>query len=400
MVSKRVLNDIENSSAIRAAFTIGQEMAAKVGKENVYDFSLGNPIAPVPKAFPDAIRYSLEHEDSHDLHGYMANAGYPDVRKKVADYLNRTFDFNYGVDDIIMTVGAAGALNVVFKTLSEPGDEAIVFAPFFSEYRNYFANWGGELVSVQPDSETLLPDMEDFERKIGPKTAMVILCNPVNPTGVVYGEDTIRQIADILERKQKELGRDIYIVSDEPYRDLVYDGMTVPFVPHFYDNAIFGYSFSKKMSIPGERIGFIAVSPRVNQHELTCVGLATSNRLIGFINAPSLQQKAIARCLEVKPDITFYDKNRKTLYEGLTRLGFTVLYPQGAFYMVIKSPVPDEMDFVKAAMEFNILLVTCAAFDYKGWVRLAYCVDPDMIERSMPAFAKLAAHYNLTPKND
>lgn len=395
MISKQIMEDMANSSAIRAMFIEGQQMAEKVGKENVYDFSLGNPVTPVPDAFTKALQDIIEEEDSLSLHGYMDNCGYKDVRQAVADNLNKRFGTDFSWKNVIMTVGAAGAINVVLKTLIDPGDELLVFAPYFTEYRNYIGNWRGKLVIAQPDYATFQPDFADFEAKISPKTKAVMINNPVNPTGVIYSEETIIRIADILRKKQEEYGHEIYIISDEPYRELAYDGKETVFLTKYYDNTFVTYSFSKSMSIPGERIGYLVVPNAMSDVEKVLSGIAIANRICGFINAPSLLQKAVARCLDEPVDLAYYDRNRKLVYENLTRLGFECVYPDGAFYMFIKSPEADEKKFVEVAKQFHIILVNGTTFACPGYVRLAYCTSYEMIERSLPAFEKLAEHYGL-----
>lgn len=398
MVSKQILEDISNSSAIRAMFIEGQALAEQVGAENVFDFSLGNPCTPVPEAYTQALIDIVKEEESIGLHGYMDNTGYPQVRKAVADSLNRRFGTQFDTGNIIMTVGAAGAINVILKVLFDPGDELMVFAPYFTEYRNYCGNWRGVLSVVEPDYETFLPDFADMERKLSPKTKAVMINNPVNPSGVVYSEETIQRIAGLLEEKQKEYGHEIYIISDEPYRELVFDGKTTPFLTKYYQNTFVTYSFSKSLSIPGDRIGYMVVPYEMADFDTVFQGLAIANRITGFINAPALMQKAVARCLEEKTDVDFYDRNRKRIYEELTKLGFSCIKPEGTFYMFLKSPEADEKKFIEAAKKHHIMLVNGTTFACPGYVRLAYCVPYEMIVRSLPAFAALAAEYGLSGK--
>ena len=395
MISKKMQEAVANSSAIRAMFLEGKEMAAKVGVENVYDFSLGNPMTPVPAAYNQAIIDAVENENSLELHGYMDNAGYPETRKTVADNLNKRFGTEFEGKHIVMTVGAAGALNVVFKTILDPGDEVLALAPYFGEYRGYVANHQGILKEVTPDIETFQPDFHDFEQKITEKTRAVIINNPVNPTGVIYSEETIQKMAAILEKKEKEYGREIFMVSDEPYRELVYDGNQVPFLTKYYDNTFVTYSFSKSLSIPGERIGYIAVCPQMADCEQVCSGLSVANRMLGFVNAPSLMQKALVKAIDSTTDVAYYDRNRKLIYDKLTALGFECVKPQGAFYLFIKSPDAEEKKFVEEAKKYHILMVGGTNFACPGFVRLAYCVSYEMIERSLPAFEKLAKAYGL-----
>lgn len=395
MISKKIQKALQGNSAIRAMFVEGKQMAAKYGAENVYDFSLGNPATPAPASLNQSIKDLLDEVDSLEIHGYMENAGYPDVRAAIAENLNKRFGTDFDFHNIIMTVGAAGGLNIIFKTILDPGDEVIVFAPFFGEYRQYAANFDAQIVTVQPDLETFQPDLADFEAKITEKTKALIVNTPNNPTGVIYKPETMKEIAAILERKQKEIGHDIYLISDEPYRELVYDGNTQDFLTKYYKNTLVGYSFSKSLSLPGERIGYVVVPNEASDAEDLIRGIEISNRTLGFVNAPSLMQKAVARCLDEKTDVAFYDKNRIMLYEGLTKLGFTCIKPEGAFYLWVKSPVENEEDFVNEGKKYNILMVKGGAFGCPGYVRLAYCVSHETIERSLPAFEKLAEAYHL-----
>ena len=395
MVSKKIEKALQGSSAIRAMFNEGKEMAALYGAENVYDFSLGNPATPAPAKVNEAIKQAVDELNPLELHGYMSNAGYEDVRKAMADNLNGRFGTDFTEKNIVMTVGAAGGLNIIFKTLLDPGDEVVVFAPYFGEYRAYAANFDAVIVEVAPDFESFQPDLQEFEKKLTAKTKVVLVNTPNNPTGVVYSEDTMKQIATILEKKEKEYGHEIYLVSDEPYRELVYDGMQELFLTKYYRNTIVGYSFSKSLSLPGERIGYVAVPNEVVDAQKILDGLEVSNRTLGFVNAPSLIQKAAAAAVEEKTNVDFYDRNRKLLYEGLTKLGFNCVKPQGAFYLWMKSPDEDEERFVENAKKYHIILVKGSAFACPGYVRMAYCVSPDMIQKSLPEFEKLAREYGL-----
>ncbi|MCI5740819.1 MAG: pyridoxal phosphate-dependent aminotransferase [Lachnospiraceae bacterium] len=395
MVSKKIEKALQGSSAIRAMFNEGKEMAALYGAENVYDFSLGNPATPAPEKVNEAIKQAVDELNPLELHGYMSNAGYEDVRKAMADNLNGRFGTDFTEKNIVMTVGAAGGLNIIFKTLLDPGDEVVVFAPYFGEYRAYAANFDAVIVEVAPDFESFQPDLQEFEKKLTAKTKVVLVNTPNNPTGVVYSEDTMKQIAAILEKKEKEYGHEIYLVSDEPYRELVYDDVQELFLTKYYRNTIVGYSFSKSLSLPGERIGYVAVPNEVVDAQKILDGLEVSNRTLGFVNAPSLIQKAAAAAVEEKTDVDFYDRNRKLLYEGLTKLGFCCVKPQGAFYLWMKSPDEDEERFVENAKKYHIILVKGSAFACPGYVRMAYCVSSDMIQKSLPEFEKLAREYGL-----
>lgn len=395
MISKKIQKALAGSSAIRAMFVEGNELAAKVGRENVYDFSLGNPATPAPAALNEAVRDLVDELDPLTLHGYMDNAGYPDVRQAVADNLNRRFGTAFDAHNIIMTVGAAGGLNIIFKTILDPGDEVIVFAPYFGEYRSYAANFDASVVEVAPDYETFQPDLEAFAQAVRVQTKAVIVNTPNNPTGVIYHEDTMRKIGEILEAKEKEIGHEIYLISDEPYRELVYDGNKEDFLTQYYKNTLVGYSFSKSLSLPGERIGYVVVPDEADDADLLIEGITVSNRTLGFVNAPSMMQKAVARCLDEKTNLAFYDENRKMLYEGLKALGFSCIKPEGAFYMWVKSPDEDEAKFVAAGKKYNIIMVKGSAFGCAGYVRMAYCVSHETVKNSLKAFEKLAAEYHL-----
>lgn len=395
MISEKMKVMVKGSSAIRAMFEEGQRLAAIYGVENVFDFSLGNPSVPAPAAVKEAVIDVISHEDDLMVHGYMNNAGYPDVRKAVADSLNNRFGTSFDEKNILMTVGAAGGLNVILKTLLNPGDEVITFAPFFGEYKNYVANFDGVLVAVQPDTSSFQPNLEAFAKAVTPKTKAVIINSPNNPTGVVYSEVTIKALADILNSKQKEFGTSIYLISDEPYRELVYDGAEVPWLTHYYANTIVGYSFSKSLSLPGERIGYLVFSSDMEDFEDVVAGASVANRILGFVNAPSLMQRAVMRCLDEKTDVAAYDRNREALYNGLIDLGFECVKPQGAFYLFVKAPEQDDAAFCEKAKKYNLLLVPGSSFGCTGYVRLAYCVSYKTIVDSMPSFGKLAAEYGL-----
>lgn len=395
MISKKIEKALKGSSEIRAMFVEGKEMAKTYGAENVYDFSLGNPATPAPLALNTAIKELVGEMDSLELHGYMDNAGYRDVREAVAENINRRFGTDFNFHNVIMTVGAAGGLNIIFKTILDPGDEVIVFAPFFGEYRQYAANFDAEIVTVNPDLETFQPNLTDLEAKITEKTKALIVNTPNNPTGVIYKPQTMKEMASILEKKQKEWGHDIYLISDEPYRELVYDENQEDFLTQYYKNTIAVYSFSKSLSLPGERIGYVIVPDEASDAEDLLSGMEIANRTLGFVNAPSLMQKAAARCLNEKTDVAFYDENRRLLYGELTRLGFTCIKPEGAFYLWVKSPVEQEEIFVAEGKKHHILMVKGSAFGCPGYVRLAYCVSHETIKKSLPAFEKLAETYGL-----
>lgn len=389
MISERMTAYVNNSSAIRAMFEEGKRLASIYGAENVYDFSLGNPNLPAPKEVKEAINRILEEEDSVFLHGYMSNSGYEDVRAAVADSLNRRFGTAFQEENIIMTVGAAGGMNVIMKTLLNPGDEVLTFAPYFGEYRAYVTNYDGVLVVVPPNTVDFQPDLKAFADRITPRTKAVIVNTPNNPTGVIYSEETIRGMADILREKQQEYGTSIYLISDEPYRELAYDGNEVPYLTKYYNNTIVGYSFSKSLSLPGERIGYLVLPDALDDGDAVRSAANVATRILGYVNAPSLFQRVIMHCLDAKVDVEYYNRNREALYQGLQQVGLDCIKPQGAFYLFVKSPVEDEKEFCAAAKKHNILLVPGSSFDCPGYVRLAYCVSYEMIQRSLPHFAEL-----------
>ena len=393
MISEKMKPLVNNNSAIRAMFEEGNKLRAKYGAENVYDFSLGNPNVPAPEEVKEAIIDLVTNEDPVVLHGYMSNAGFEDVRQSIAESLNRRFGTNFTAKNLIMTVGAASGLNVILKTILNPGEEVIVFAPYFLEYGSYVRNYDGKLVEVSPDTSTFQPNLEELEQKITANTRAVIVNTPHNPTGVVYSEETIKKLAAILEAKQKEFGSVIYLISDEPYRELAYDGVEVPYLTKYYDNTVVGYSYSKSLSLPGERIGYLVIPDEVDGSEEVIAAAAIANRVNGSVNAPSLIQKVIGRCVDCQVNLEYYDRNRTTLYEGLTKLGLECIKPQGAFYLFVKSPVPDEKEFVAAAKKYNILMVPGSSFACPGYVRLAYCVSYECIQNSLPAFAKLMEEF-------
>ena len=396
MISKKMENMVANSSAIRAMFEEGNRLAKIYGSENVFDFSLGNPNVPAPDAVKYAIKELLDEEDPVVLHGYTnSNAGYEDVRIAIANSLNERFGTHFCSKNITMTVGAAGGLNVILKSLINPGDEVIAFAPYFGEYRSYTDNYDGVLVEVSPNTTDFQPKLDEFEQKISPKTKAIIVNTPNNPTGVVYSEETIQKMAAILEKKQKEYGTDIYLISDEPYRELAYDGVEVPYLTKYYANTIVGYSYSKSLSLPGERIGYLVIPDEASDSEKLIGAVNVATRILGFVNAPTLQQKVVKACLNEKTDISYYDRNRETLYNGLKNLGFDCIKPEGAFYLFVKSPIADEKEFCNEAKKYNILIVPGSSFACPGYVRMAYCVSYETIVNSLPKFAELAKQYNL-----
>ena len=376
-------------------FEEGNRLRAIYGADKVYDFSLGNPSVPAPECVKEAIIDLVNEVEPTVLHGYMSNAGFEDVRQTIAESLNRRFGTKFAAKNLIMTVGAASGLNVIFKTILNPEEEVIVFAPYFLEYGAYVRNFDGKLVEISPDTTTFQPNLEEFEQKITAKTRAVIVNTPHNPTGVVYSEETIKKLAAILEKKQKEFGTSIVLISDEPYRELAYDGVEVPFVTKFYANTVIGYSFSKSLSLPGERIGYLVIPDELTDSKEVFTAASIANRVLGCVNAPSLMQRVIKRCIHEKVNLEAYDRNRNLLYSSLCEYGFSCIKPQGAFYLFVKSPVENEKEFCEVCKKYNILVVPGSSFACPGYVRIAYCVSYEQIERSLPAFKKVAEEYGL-----
>ena len=390
MIAEKMMPLVRNNSAIRTMFEEGRRLAALYGPENVFDFSLGNPNVPAPEAVKQAILDVLEEEDPVFVHGYMSNAGYEDVRAAVADSLNRRFGTAFHENNILMTVGAASGMNVILKTILNPGDQVLVFAPYFLEYGSYVRNYDGELSVVPPHLPDFQPDLEAFRRQLSPKTKAVIINTPNNPTGVVYSEETLRKLGEILREKEKEFGTDIVLISDEPYRELAYDGVEVPYVTQYYANTVVCYSYSKSLSLPGERMGYLVIPDEMKDSGEVFAAAVIANRVLGCVNAPSLMQRVIKRCVDEGVNLEAYDRNRSRLYGALTEYGFSCIRPQGAFYLFVKSPLEDEAQFCRICKEHNILVVPGSSFACPGYVRIAYCVSYQQIERSLPAFAQVA----------
>lgn len=395
MVSDKMKELLSGSSVIRAMFEDGRKMAAEFGKENVFDFSLGNPSVYPPEKLKSVIKNLVDKISPDYLHGYMNNSGYEEVRSKIAASLNKRFDTGFSFKNIIMTVGAAGGLNVILKTILNPNDEVITFSPYFGEYRHYVENFGGKLVAVKPNIDgNFKPDINELKNAITPKTKALIINTPNNPTGVVYSEEDIKNIAAVLKEKSREIGQTIFLISDEPYRELVYDGLNVPYLTKYYDNTIACYSYSKSLSLPGERIGYLVIPDEVEDFEEMTASAGTATRILGFVNAPSLIQLAIAECLEESVDIKVYENNRNKLMTILDKLGFSYISPEGAFYLFMKTP-EDDKTFVENAKKERLLLVPGSAFGCPDYARIAYCVAPSVIDNSYTAFEKLSDYYQL-----
>ncbi len=395
MIAKKMQPLLHNNSAIRKMFEEGKKLAALHGAQNVYDFSLGNPNVAAPARIKEAIQEILEEEDSLLVHGYMSNAGYEDVRTAIADSLNRRFGTQYRFEQLIMTVGAASAINITLKSILDAGDEVVVFAPYFVEYGNYIRNYEGNMVLVPTDRRSFMPDMDAFEKALSPRTKAVLINSPNNPTGAVYTAQVLKDLQRIIRKKEEEYGSIIVSISDEPYRELVYEGTPVPWVPDYIEHSIVIYSYSKSLSLPGERIGWILVPESVPEHERLLSALSIANRCSGSVNAPSLMQRVVGRCVDVQVDVAYYDRNREYLYQHLKRLGFCLPKPRGAFYMFMQTPVEDDLAFCEQCSKERVLFVPGSSFGCKGYVRIAYCVSYEMIERAVPALERIAKYYHL-----
>lgn len=398
MINERMYALGSKRSIIREIFEYCKTRAAEIGADRVFDFSIGNPSVPPPPEVAEAALALLQTEDSVSLHGYTSAQGDAGVRRAIAEDTNRRFGTSLGPDDIYMTCGAAASLTISLKALMNPGDECILFAPFFTEYRVFVENAGGVPVVSLPDPTTLNIDIADLEGRITPRTKTVILNSPNNPSGVVYSEDTIRAVTDLLARKARDLGHPIYLIADEPYRELVFDGRPVPYLMNYYRDTIVCYSYSKALSLPGERIGYIAVCPQMQNAREVYLAVCGAGRSLGYVCAPSLFQRIIGRTVGAKVDVGIYKANRDLLYEALVSYGYTCVHPDGAFYLFVKTPEPDAYAFFEKAKARELLVVPCDDFGVTGYVRIAYCVDRTRIERALPAFRALAEDYGLTPK--
>ncbi|HYE10958.1 MAG TPA: pyridoxal phosphate-dependent aminotransferase [Patescibacteria group bacterium] len=392
MFSKEIVKNLNNSSWIRLMFEEGTRLAAIYGADKVYDYSIGNPYAEPPAEVIESLKKHVL-SDEKGMHRYMNNAGYPDVREKIAKSLEKDSNVKLTADNIVMTVGAAGALNVVLKSLLNPSEEVIVFAPYFVEYNSYVNNNGGKTVVVEPDPSTFEPNLKAFENSITSNTKAIIINNPNNPTGVVYSEAALIKIEEIITKKQKEFNSTIFVLSDQPYAKIIYDDIKVPNMLSIFNNAIIIDSFSKSLGLAGERIGYIAASSKIENIDTLMKAFSYCNRTLGFVNAPGLFQKVVGEAFDAKVDTAGYEKRRNFLYENLTRLGFECVKPQGAFYLFPKALIEDDVEFVKRAMKYNLLLVPGSGFGYPGYFRMSYCVKFDMIERSIPAFEKLVEEF-------
>ena len=394
LVSEEMYELGSKRSAIRELFEYGKKRAEVVGAENVYDFSLGNPTVPAPDCVNETIRKLTEELNSIQLHGYTSAQGDLECRQATADYLNRTYGTHFHADNFYMTMGAAASLSICFKALTtDRDDEFITIAPFFPEYRVFVESAGAKLVVIPPDTSNFQIDFDALEKSLTPHTKGVIINSPNNPSGAVYSAETIAHLAEILRKKSVEFGTEIFILSDEPYREIAYDGVEVPYVTEFYDNTLVCYSYSKSLSLPGERIGYVLVPDEAYESKKVYAAVCGAGRALGYVCAPSLFQKVVARCIGATGDISLYKKNRDILYKGLTDIGYECYKPEGAFYMFVKALEPDADAFCEKAKEENLLIVSATGFGCPGYVRISYCVDEDMIRRSFAAFERLYKKY-------
>ena len=382
-------------SVIREIFEFGRQRAQEVGAENVFDFSLGNPSVEPPRQVEEVLVQLIGESSPTALHGYTSAQGDLSVRRAISDYIQKTHSVPCDPDYIYMTCGAAASLVISLSALCEEGDEVITFAPYFTEYKVFAETAGAKLIALPSDPQTFQIDFSLLEQAIGSRTAAVLINSPNNPSGVVYNEDTVKKLADLLRKKSAQLGRTIYLVTDEPYRELVYGGVKVPYLTAYYKDTLVCYSYSKSLSLPGERIGYIFVNPQAGKAKEIYLAVCGAGRAHGYVCAPSLFQKMIARCQGITSDVSVYERNRDTLVGALRGYGFSCVQPDGAFYLFVRSPEPDANAFCERAKKYDLLFVPGDDFGCPGYVRIAYCVSPQMIERSLPAFAKLAAEYSL-----
>ena len=381
-------------SVIRDLFEYGQQQAAIVGKDRVFDFSIGNPTVPAPACVKEAMMDLLNTRESAEIHGYTSAPGDLDVRQGLADFMNQTYKAGVKAENFYMTCGAAASLTITLKALVESAaDEIIVIAPFFPEYTVFIQNAGAHQVMVPPDTEHFQISLDRLEAAITPHTRAIIINSPNNPSGVVYSAATYEKLAALLTRKSAEIGHAIYLIADEPYREIIYDGLPILYVPSFYANTVICYSYSKSLSLPGERIGYILVPPCVEGTKDIYVAVCGAGRAMGFVCAPNIFQKVILKCIGQTSDVGLYDENRKLIYNGLTELGYECVRPEGAFYLFVKALEEDANAFSENAKKFNLLIVPADDFGCPGYVRISYCVDPEMIKRSLEAFKQLKEMY-------
>ena len=395
MPNKRMTELGENRSVIRDLFEYGMQRKKIVGNDKVYDFSIGNPSIPAPEKVNETLIWLLQNTESTSLHGYSSAAGDMAVRQAVADNINRRFSQHVTAGDIYMTCGAAASLTISLNALLVPGEEVVVLAPFFPEYAVFIEKAGGVLRSVPAVKPDFAPDLEVLRGSINEKTRVLIINSPNNPSGAVISAEVLQKICGILEEKSKEFGAPIYIVADEPYRELVYSGVDVPYIMNFYKNTLVCYSYSKSLSLPGERIGYIAVCPDAEQRAKLFAAVSGAGRALGYVCAPVLFQKMLLTCVDEKTNLSAYEENRALLYDALSSMGYTCIKPEGAFYLFVEAPGGDDAAFCEMAKKYDLLLVPSASFGLPGYMRLAYCVAKSTIENALPAFRALAKECGL-----
>lgn len=395
MLNEKMIQLGENSSVIRELFEYGNRRKAEIGEEKVLDFSLGNPNVPAPERVTRSFMHILEETEASLLHGYTSAPGDMSVRKAVSEYMNQTYNIGCEPTDFYMTAGAAASLTITLRSVCREGSQVIVFTPYFPEYKVFIENAGGVTVEVPVRREDFQPDFEALSEALGPDTAAVIVNSPNNPTGAVLTEESLKQLAGHIEEAQERFGTEIFLISDEPYRELVYDGVKLALPVNYYNNTIVCYSWSKSLSMPGERIGYIMVSPRADRRRKIFAAICGSGRSLGFVCAPSLMQYVVAMNQGVTSDLEEYAKNRQLIYEIVTGCGFEAVRPDGAFYLFVKSPSGDGNEFSERAKKYELLLVPSDSFGIEGYVRISYCVARKQIERSEEAFRALAADYGV-----
>lgn len=394
MFNQKMVEMGTRRSVIREIFDFGVQRAAQVGADHVYDFSIGNPNVPAPKEVQEAICEIVQTMDPVDYHSYTPSSGSLKTRAIIADNLNRRFGTSYDGDDVFLTCGASASLNITLKSLiAQPGDEVVTVAPYFPEYRFFIEGHGGVFVPVEPDMATFQIDFKKLEQAITENTKAFIINTPNNPSGVVYSHETVTKLADLLRRKSEAYGHPIYMVSDEPYRELVYGDAKQMLTAAYYENTIINYSWSKSLSLPGERIGYILIPKSVEGARELMAAVFGSARALGFVCAPSLFQRVIERCVDVEPDLTIYEQNRNLLYENLTRFGYEMAKPDGAFYAFVKAPSGDSEEFARRAKKYDVLVVPGTGFGIPSHMRISYCVATKTIENSLPFFEQLIKEY-------
>ena len=398
MINEKMYKLGSERSEIRELFEYGKKRKAEIGEENVFDFSLGNPSVPCPDEVTESLKALLTSTDSVSLHGYTSAQGDADVRATIAEHITKTHGFEVKKDSFYLTVGAAAALTCTLTALINVGEEVILLAPYFPEYKVFVEKCGASVREVRCSEPDFLPSIEAIAEAINGKTAAIIVNSPNNPTGAVYSAESIKEISELLKKKSAELGKQIFLIADEPYRELVYDGTEVPFIPEHYDDTVVCYSYSKSLSVPGERIGYIMVNPRMKNAEDVYHAICGSGRALGYVCAPSMLQRMLPHCIGLTSDLSIYNANRQLLLTKLTEYGYDVASPKGAFYLFFKSPLADARAFSELAKKHELLLVPSDSFGYPGYIRISYCVSTERIEKALPAFLKLAKETGLTEK--